>query len=192
MKLFFSCLFTSLLWGQFESAYYGFGLDIGSSGSGFFLNGQISHSSKKLSVNAELRFYDIKDPNESMVYDPYYGTTRTIGGISLVMIPIFAGVNYYPFVDKIQNNFSPFLTFRMGGVLVVDGNEEGSFKQRWSDPETQLTPGGFIGAGIDFKMVGQTSVSVMIGLEILPYREFDDSDNFTGKLIHISFNRRSK
>ena len=71
MKLFFSCLLTSLLWGQFESAYYGFGLDIGSSGSGFFLNGQIPHSSKKLSVNAELRFYDIKDPNESMVYDPY-------------------------------------------------------------------------------------------------------------------------
>ena len=39
----------------------------------------------------------------------------------------------------------------MGGVLVVDGNEEGSFKQRWSNPETQLTPEDFIGAGIDFK-----------------------------------------
>ena len=35
MKLFFSCLFISLLWGQFDPAYYGFGLDIGSSGSGF-------------------------------------------------------------------------------------------------------------------------------------------------------------
>jgi len=33
---------------------------------------------------------------------------------------------------------------------------------------------------------------VMIGLEILPYKEFDGSDNFTGRLIHISFNRRSK
>ena len=89
------------------------------------------------------------------------------------------------FNGKIENNFSPFLTLRMGGVLVVDGDEVGSFKQRWSDPETKLTPGGFIGAGIDFKMVGQTSVSVMVGLEVLPYKEFDGSDNFTGRLIHI-------
>ena len=41
-------------------------------------------------------------------------------------------------------------------------------------------------------MVGQTSVSVMVGLEILPYKELDGSDNFNGRLIHISFNRRSK
>ena len=108
------------------------------------------------------------------------------------MLPFFFGTNYYLFNGKIENNFSPFLTLRLGGVLVVDGDEVGSFKQRWSNPETQLTPGGFIGAGIDFKMVGQTSVSVMIGLEILPYKEFDGSDNFTGRLIHISFNRRSK
>ena len=52
-----------------------------------------------------------------MVYDPYYGTTRTIGGISLIMLPIFVGGNYYPFVDKIQNNFSPFIALR-GGVFL--------------------------------------------------------------------------
>ena len=81
----------------------------------------------------------------------------------------------------------------MGGVLSVDGDEQGSFRQRWSDPQTQLNPGGFLGAGIDFKMVGQTSVSVMIGLELLPLnQEFDGSDNYSGRLIHISFNRRSK
>ena len=191
MKLFFSCLLTSLLWGQFESAYYGFGLDIGSSGSGFFLNGQIPHSSKKLSVNAELRFYDIKDPNESMVYDPYYGTTRTIGGISLIMLPIFVGGNYYPFVDKIQNNFSPFIALRGGGLFTLNGAEEGSFKDRWNNVDVQFTLGGFSGIGVEFKMYGRTTISPMVGYEMLPLKyKADGKIDYSGMLIHIAFNRR--
>ena len=191
MKLFFSCLLTSLLWGQFESAYYGFGLDIGSSGSGFFLNGQIPHSSKKLSVNAELRFYDIKDPNESMVYDPYYGTTRTIGGISLIMLPIFVGGNYYPFVDKIQNNFSPFFVCRGGGIFTLNGAEEGSFGNRWKNVDTQFNLGGFLGTGVEFNMYGQTIISPMVGYEFLPLKDKADGyDDYSGMLIHIAFNRK--
>ena len=191
MKLFFSCLFISLLWGQFEPAYYGFGLDIGSSGSGFFLNGQIPHSSKKLSVNAELRFYDIKDPNESMVYDPYYGTTRTIGGISLIMLPIFVGGNYYPFVDKIQNNFSPFIALRGGGLFTLNGAEEGPFIDRWNNVDVQFTLGGFFGIGVEFRMYGRTSISPMVGYEMLPLKyKADGKIDYSGMLIHIAFNRR--
>ena len=109
------------------------------------------------------------------------------------MLPIFFGANYYLFNGKIENNFSPFILFRIGSVLSLDGDEKGSFNQRWRNPQTQITPGGFFGAGIDFKMVGQTSVSVMFGFELLPLnREFDGSDDYSGRLIHISFNRRSK
>ena len=191
MKLLFSFVFISLLWGRFESSTYGFGLDIGSSGSGFFFNAQIPHSSKKFSLNAEFRFYDIKDPNESMVYDPYYGTTRTIGGVSLVMLPIFFGSNYYPFVDKIQNNFSPFMAMRGGSLFTLNGSEEGSFKDRWQNIDTQLTLGGFFGLGVDFKMYGQTTVSPMVGYEILPLKYKADGENdYSGLLIHIAFNRR--
>ena len=81
MKIFIISVLLSSLWGQFDLAYYGFGLDIGSR-IWFFYKCANPHNSKKISLNGELRFYDIKDPNESMVYDPYYGTTRTIGGIS--------------------------------------------------------------------------------------------------------------
>ena len=191
MKLLFSLVFISLSWGQFEPAYYGFGLDIGSSGSGFFINGQIPHNSKKISLNAELRFYDIKDANESMVYDPYYGTTRTIGGVSLIMFPIFIGANYYPFVDKIQNNFSPFVAIRGGGLFTLDGAEEGSFKERWKNIDSQITLGSFTGIGVDFKMYGQTTVSPMVGYEILPLKYNADGQNdYSGMLIHIAFNRR--
>ena len=191
MKLLFSLVFISFSWGQFEPAYYGFGLDIGSSGSGFFINGQIPHNSKKISLNAELRFYDIKDPYESMVYDPYYGTTRTIGGVSLIMFPIFIGTNYYPFVDKIQNNFSPFVAIRGGGLFTLDGAEEGSFKERWKNIDSQFTLGSFIGIGVDFKMYGQTTVSPMVGYEILQLKyEADGQNDYSGMLIHIAFNRR--
>ena len=40
MKIFIIFAFLSSLWGQFELSYYGFGLDIGSSGSGLFINAQ--------------------------------------------------------------------------------------------------------------------------------------------------------
>ena len=50
-----------------------------------------------------------------------------------------------------------------------------------------------MGIGIDFKLVGQSSVSVMVGLEILPLnKKVDGMDDYSGRLIHISFNRRSK
>ncbi len=191
LKSLLGCILISLSWGQFEPAYYGFGLDIGSSGSGFFLNGHIPHNSKKISLNTELRFYDIKDPNESMVYDPYYGTTRTIGGISLIMLPVFIGANYYPFVNKIQNNFSPFTALRGGGLITLDGSEEGSFEDRWRNIDTQFTLAGFFGIGVDFKMYGQTTVSPMVGYEILPLKhKADGENNYSGMLIHIAFNRR--
>ena len=191
MKFLFYFIFLASLWGQFETAYYGFGIDVGASGSGIFVNGQIPFNSKKVSLNAELRFYDIKDPNESMVYDPYYGTTRTIGGISLVILPIFIGFNLYPFVDKIQNNFSPFLALRGGGLVTINGAEEGSFKNRWVNSDTQFSIGGFLGSGIEFKMYGQTTVSPMVGYEILPLEyKADGKDDYSGMLIHIAFNRR--
>lgn len=190
----FSCFFlTSLLFGGFSKVYNGFGLDIGTSGSGIFITRQAIHDSDYFSINGEIRFYDIKASEEAFVYNYFSGQYESIGGKSLIMFPFFIGANYYPFIGKIENNFSPFLTARVGGVLSLDGKEEGDFQQRWKNPDTQITPGGFFGIGIDFKMVGQTTISVMAGVELLPLEyEFDEMDDYSGRLIHISFNRRSK
>tara|TARA_B100000767_G_C19708375_1_gene511617 strand:- start:505 stop:1101 length:597 start_codon:yes stop_codon:yes gene_type:complete len=191
--IFIVYLIPILLMGQFNERYKGFGLDIGSSGSGVFITFSSLHSSEKISLNSELRFYDIKAPDETLVYDYYSGQTRNAGGISLVMFPAFVGVNYYPFAGKIENNFSPFITTRGGLVFTIDGKESGSFKNRWTSAKTQFSPGGFIGAGVDFKMVGQTFVSTMFGLEIIKLNEAADSvEDYSGFLIHLSFNRRLK
>ena len=191
MKIFFSFLFPVLLLGQFDQAFNGFGLDIGSSGSGMFITRQLTHTSEIYSLNGELRFYDIKADDETIVYDYYTGQYQSVGGKSLFMMPLLIGANYYPFTGKIENNFSPFITARAGAVLTVDGKEFGTFSERWKNPDTQISPGGFIGIGIDLKMVGQSSVSTMVGLELLPLNEqADGQNNYSGFLIHLSFNRR--
>ena len=186
-------LFPVLVLGNFDHVSNGFGLDIGSSGSGMFIMRNYGHSSERYSLNGELRFYDIKAVDETIVYDYYTGQYKTLGGKSLFMLPAFIGANYYPFVGKIENNFSPFITVKGGVVTTVDGREFGSFSERWKNPEIQFSPGGFLGVGIDFKMVGQSTVMVMVGFELLPLKKIaDGKNNYSGFLIHLSFNRRAK
>jgi hypothetical protein len=186
-------VFPVLLLGQFDQVTNGFGLDIGTSGSGIFIMRNYIHSSEKLALNGEVRFYDIKADDETIVYDYYSGQYKSVGGKSLVMFPVFVGGNYYPFVGKIENNFSPFISIKGGVVTTVDGEEFGTFSERWKNPYIQYNPGGFLGVGIDFKIVGQSFVMVMVGLEYLPLKkETDGKIDYSGFLIHLSFNRRTK
>ena len=186
-------VFPVFLLGQFDQVANGFGLDIGSSGSGMFIMRNYVHASEKLALNGELRFYDIKAEDETIVYDYYTGQYKSVGGKSLVMLPVFVGGNYYPFVGKIENNFSPFIAMKGGVVTTINGEEFGTFSERWKNPGIQYTPGGFLGVGIDFKIVGQSSVMVMVGLEYLPLKkETDGRKDYSGFLIPLSFNRRAK
>ena len=192
MKL-ISFLFHVFLFGQFDQITNGFGLDIGSSGSGMFVTRHYFHASEKIALNSELRFYDIKAEEETIVYDYYTGQYKMVGGKSLFMIPVFFGTNYYPFVGKIENNFAPFIALKGGLVTTVDGREFGTFSERWKNPDVQYSPGGFVGVGIDFKIVGQSSVMAMVGVELLPLnQEADGEKDYSGFLIHLSFNRWAK
>ena len=94
-------VFPVFLLGQFDQVTNGFGLDIGSSGSGMFIMRNYVHASERLALNGELRFYDIKGDDETIYYDIYTGQYKSGGGKSLVMFPVFVGGNYYPFVGKI-------------------------------------------------------------------------------------------
>ena len=92
--IFYFLMSSVMIYGQFNQNYYGFGLDIGSSGSGVFVTGQSIYDTEKFSLNGEIRFYDIKANNETVVYNPYYGQWESVGGTSLIMVPIFIGFNY--------------------------------------------------------------------------------------------------
>jgi len=179
--------------GQFDHVTNGFGVDIGSNGSGAFLTRHYLHHSEKFGINGEIRFYDIKAKEETIVYDYYTNQYTTVGGKSLLMVPTFIGAHYFPFAGKIANNFAPFFSLKGGSVLTLDGEEIGTFSERWSDPKIQFTPGGFIGVGVDFRWVNQSSVKLEVGMEILPlYQKADNEIDYSGFLIHLSFNRLKK
>ena len=186
-------IFPIKVFGSYDLIQNGFGLDIGKNGSGFFLIRQHTHNSEKFSLLTELRFYDIKGKNEMLVYDYYTQQYRSIGSKNLIYIPLFIGANYYPFAGEIANNFSPFLTLRSGPVLAIDGKETGSFSDRWGNPDTNFSFGGFLGAGIEFKWVNLSSVLLHIGYEYLPpSKSMNEEKDYSGLLIHIAFNRSVK
>ena len=82
LKLLIAVGLPSFLVAQFNDVHQGFGLDIGSNGSGIFLARQYTHESGKYSLSGELRFYDIKASEETIVYDWYYNQYQSVGGKS--------------------------------------------------------------------------------------------------------------
>ena len=188
----FVLIIPFILNAEFNNISNGFGLDIGSNGSGIFMVRQYSNN-KAFALNFELRFYDIKSQNETIVYDYYTRQYKAVSGKSLFMTPLFIGFNYYPFAGKIDNSFSPFLTARFGNVFILDGNDEGNFSERWSKPTFKNSFGSFLGVGIDFKYARKSFISTMFGYEFLPPDPSDNNPfNHSGILIHIAFNRNIK
>ena len=129
MKIFLSFILSTFLYAEFGQIHNGFGIDIGSRGSGIFITRQATHESEKFSLNGELRYYDIKASDETIIYNYYSGQYQSVGGKSLMMLPFLFGANYYPFVGQIENNFSPFITARAGGVLSLDGKDTVTFRE---------------------------------------------------------------
>ena len=190
-KLLLFVLLSCYIFGNISNTRYGPGLDIGSKGSGVFFNYLVGNNQKNLDLLCELRYFDIKGETESIVYDYWTNQYVTISGQNLILIPILVGVNYHPFAGQIANNFSPFITIRGGTNLAIDGKEgDESYKQKWSKAKTHWSMAGFIGAGIEFRWYNQSSIALHIGSDILKLsQKADEKDDYSGLLIHISFNK---
>ena len=190
-KLLLFVLLSCYIFGNISNTRYGPGLDIGSKGSGVFFNYLVGNNQKNLDLLCELRYFDIKGETESIVYDYWTNQYVTISGQNLILIPILVGVNYHPFAGQIANNFSPFITIRGGTNLAIDGKEgDGSYKQKWSKAKTHWSMAGFIGVGIEFRWYNQSSIALHIGSDILKLsQKADEKDDYSGLLIHISFNK---
>jgi len=181
------------IFGQYDHVHDGFGVDIGTNGSGVFVIRQYTHNSEKYSLSGELRFYDIKASNETIIYDWYTNQYKSVSGVSLILLPAFFGPNYYPFTGKIANNFSPFITVKGGPIFTLDGLETGKFIDRWTNAQTHWSLGGFFAVGAEIRLVNMASVIVNIGYEYLPLSKIADGKvDYSGLLIHIAFNRLKK
>ena len=182
-------LFTLLYGGEHER-YFGFGLNLGSWGTGILVHGAWEIY-PNLNIGGEFRFYDIKAKDEFVMYDYYYDYTYTVNEQSLVVLPLFATLYYYPFEGKIENNFSPFISVKAGPLLTLDGDERiESFLERWQKAKTHLTFGGFFGIGIDIRRASGSIISVGVGGDFLPMNgKVDTNRYYNGMLLNFTFSR---
>ncbi len=170
-------------------SYNGFGLDVGERGSGLFLNRTWSNS-EKLCFISEIRIFDVKHPDEIIIQDYYTGRGYKFNDINLLLLPLFSGAKYYPFVGKIANNFAPFVSVKAGPILSLDGAESGTFKEKWiTNLEYYFTLGGYFGVGADVLTSNRTILSIRVGYDILPMKgQIDGSDQYNGALVRFGFN----
>ena len=169
--------------------YNGFGLDVGERGSGLFFNRTWSNS-EKLCFISEIRIFDVKHPDEIIIQDYYTGRGYKFNDINLLLLPLFSGAKYYPFVGKIANNFAPFVSVKAGPILSLDGAESGTFKEKWiTNLDYYFTLGGYFGIGADVFTSNQTILSIRVGYDILPMKgQVDGSDQYNGALVRFGFN----
>ena len=170
-------------------SYNGFGLDVGERGSGLFLNRTWSNS-EKLCFISEIRIFDVKHPDEIIIQDYYTGRGYKFNDINLLLLPLFSGAKYYPFVGKIANNFAPFVSAKAGPIISLDGAESGTFKEKWiNNLDYYFTLGGYFGVGADLLTSNRTILSIRVGYDILPMKgQIDGSDQYNGALVRFGFN----
>ena len=170
-------------------SYNGFGLDVGERGSGLFLNRTWSNS-EKLCFISEIRIFDVKHPDEIIIQDYYTGRGYKFNDINLLLLPLFSGAKYYPFVGKIANNFAPFVSVKAGPILSLDGAESGTFKEKWiTNLDYYFTLGGYFGIGADVLTSNRTILSIRVGYDILPMKgQIDGNDQYNGALVRFGFN----
>jgi hypothetical protein len=154
-----------------------------------FLNRTWSNS-EKLCFISEIRIFDVKHPDEIIIQDYYTGRGYKFNDINLLLLPLFSGAKYYPFVGKIANNFAPFVSVKAGPILSLDGAESGTFKEKWiTNLDYYFTLGGYFGVGADVLTSNRTILSIRVGYDILPMKgQIDGSDQYNGALVRFGFN----
>ena len=141
-----------------------------------------------LSVGADLRFYDIRT-DEYPVYDPFYNQYDVSGEKSILIFPMYIRLNYFPFKDKIANNFQPFLLFSFGPFVTIDGDENaGSFSDKWSGAPTQVNLGASIGFGVTLQTDRASGFSFGIAYDHLQVEEpIHDQEDFGGGFLYLQY-----
>ncbi len=172
---------------------HGFGLLVGSEGNGFSYRGLV-RPRPKLAFGADITLFDVKADDEFVFYNYYTQQAQSIGDRYLLIIPIFAFMNYYPFEGKIANNLSPFISVQAGPLLTLDGDENNRrFFSRWTTAATYITFGGNVNMGVSFPWVGGTTIAVSAGYDFFPVgAKVDGKSRYDGMTLEFSFTRTLK
>lgn len=182
--------FFSLGYGQISSTKHGVGLNIGDRGAGIFYYRHIK-SYENVKIGTTVRWLDIRPPEEIPSYNYYTGRYENTNTVSLAIFPLFGTINYYPFEGKIANNFSPYVSAKLGPVLVLDADPSvKSFSERWFNANSKLTYGGNIAVGVEFRQPGKIHYSVEFSYDLIPLSSaISNYSNLNGTVLSFSIHR---
>ncbi len=179
-----------LILGTLQAGESGFGLTISTQGSGFFVQ---HHRTWRPNLDAglEAHFIDVTGENEFKMIDPYTGASYTFNEQSLVLMPFFLTGTYYPFEGQIDNQFSPFLTTKVGFLVAADGDESiDRWSTRWSQPDFSLAPAFQFGGGIQFLLPMNSLFAMTVTYSVYPlFRAIDGRTHYNGMTFQFGFFR---
>jgi hypothetical protein len=111
------------------------------------------------------------------VWDPYYGymTYERSDKKRLSLLPVYAVYKRMFFVDKIANNFRPFLSVSLGPIVGIDPPNVPDFSDRMKGMQFPVTFGARVGAGVDFIYGPGTLVSLFVGYDVIKFSKRIDA-----------------
>ncbi len=189
-RLAFIIIVISLGYGQVNSTKHGVGLNVGNRGSGIFYHRHIK-SYEIIKIGATIRWLDIRPPEEIPSYNYYTGRYENLNIVSLALFPLFGTIDYYPFEGKIANNFSPYISVKLGPILILNADASiKSFFERWFNADSEFTYGGNIGIGVEFRQPGKIHYSVEFSYDLIPLNStISKYNNLNGIVLSISIHR---
>jgi hypothetical protein len=190
-----------------DAKYGGFSIIQSNNGAGFggFYEYAINASSR---LTANIHLLIVHGKNDYPIYNPYdpYGYTyERADKTRLSFIPVLVGYKRILFVDKLANNFRPYLQIDGGFVTALDPANVPDFSDRMKNMEVYYTGILRAGAGMDFMTTPRTLISVFLGYEYLkfankidlPYELPEEPDkyytgrkDFTGITIKVSIGKK--
>ncbi|MCH8069197.1 MAG: hypothetical protein IID16_08050 [Candidatus Marinimicrobia bacterium] len=184
-------LTSAPLFGISEKSY---GFTLGTADRGFSIGGFYElQVSRKFQANFQGSFFDVAGESELPVYDIYTGRTYKVGTKNLLLVPLFGGVKYHPFVDQIANNFSPLIMAGLGPIIILDTPEVGNFFERWNDVSTSISFGGFLYGGVEIYLSSNSTATVTMGYNVFPMGgTVDGETNYNGLIFKFMFGKRLK
>ena len=120
----------------------------------------------------------------------YWGQPIKMNEISLDFVKSGVAFKYHLFKGKLANNFSPFLSTQLGGVIALDTPENTSFFKKYKKVEYYygITDNFFI--GIDFMGSPKYEISIGVGYESNHFFEaVQENKNWNGKAVYFQYGK---
>jgi len=162
-------------------------------------------------IGLESTFIVGRGENEYPVYNYYYNQyMERSDKTRLNFLNVNVRYKKVLFVDKIANNFRPFLSVSAGPVIAFDPPNVPEISKRFKNIKTRYSFNATIGTGLDFLYSGDTGLSFFVGYNLLrfsskldpdpeDYKEYDGIDEyqydygkkeFSSAIVRISITRR--